>query len=264
MTQAMGPGFAPAPNHAAAAIRVGDVFGRSGSVFAAHWATFSGIVLVAYTPVLAMNAGRIPAVAQWAVTAGIALSPSWLFGGIALVSLVGLICLTIAHAAIYLGACESLAGRPVSLSRSVAAALRRSPALLAQILLLWAIIVVAALLLVFPAFIVLCMYAVALPACIVERTGPIKATSRSAFLTKGNRWRIFGVLILVYLAAGVLVPLIALLARQVGGETFALAVDWAVQGGFGGFSAVLIGVLYAQLRAAREGVDGDRIAQIFD
>ncbi len=202
MTQATGPGFAPAPNHAPAAIRVGDVFGRSRSIFTAHWATFSGIVLVAYTPILAMNARRIPAVAQWVLTAGIAQRPAWLFGAIGLISLIGLICLTIAHAAIYFSACESLAGRPVSLSLSVAAALRRSPALFAQVLLLWVVALVAALLLVFPAFIVLSMYAVALPACIVERTGPIKAMSRSAFLTKGNRWRIFGVLILLYLAAG--------------------------------------------------------------
>ena len=43
----------------------------------------------------------------------------------------------------------------------------------------------------------LCVYAVASPACVVEKIGPIKAMSRSAFLTKGNRWRIFGLIALL-------------------------------------------------------------------
>jgi hypothetical protein len=37
-----------------------------------------------------------------------------------------------------------------------------------------------------------------------------------------------------------------------------------IEGVAGGFSAVVMGVLYAQLRFAREGVDIEHIASVFD
>ena len=48
-------------------------------------------------------------------------------------------------------------------------------------------------------FFFICMWFVTLPACVLERTGPIRSLSRSAFLTKGHRWRVFGLILLVLL-----------------------------------------------------------------
>ena len=48
MTQGTAPGFAPAPNQAPTAIRVGDVFTKARNTFVARWATYCGIMAIGY------------------------------------------------------------------------------------------------------------------------------------------------------------------------------------------------------------------------
>jgi hypothetical protein len=258
MTDATAPAFTATPDRAPAAIRIGDVFGQARKMFAAHWAIYSGIVMIAYTPLLAVNARN-----GWTTTAGKA-SIGFDFKATILGSLLGLAILMLAHAVIYVSVSQDVSGRPFSIGQSIGAALRQSPAFIALVLLIWIYATFAALLLVVPAIIVFCMYVVAFPACVVERIGPIKAMSRSAFLTKGNRWRIFGLSIVLYLGGALISQLIVLLAKLTGGPIFSLAVSALVGGTVGGFSAVTIAVLYAKLRTAREGVDIDHIAAVFD
>jgi uncharacterized membrane protein len=241
-----------------AAIRIGDVFNQAWKIFVARWAIYSGIVMIAYAPLLAVNARN-----GWTTTRGGALTGVH-FSATILGSLLGIAILMLAHAAIYFRIFQEISGRPFSIGQSINAALRRSPALIAVVLLTWLYAIFAALLLVVPAIIVFCVYAVASPACVVERIGPIKAMSRSAFLTKGNRWRVFGLMILLFLVTGLLSQFAILLARLAGGPVFSLVVSAPVEGIVGGFSAVAIAVLYAQLRIAREGVDIDHIAAVFD
>jgi uncharacterized membrane protein len=138
------------------------------------------------------------------------------------------------------------------------------PALAGLFLLTATCLLFAAILLLIPALVVLCIYAVASPACAVEGLGPIKSMARSAFLTKGNRWRIFGLVVLLYVGLALVSEPIAFLARHFGGRLVGVIVVMPVEGVVGGFSAVAIGVLYAQLRAAREGVAGEHIARVFD
>jgi hypothetical protein len=241
-----------------AAIRIGDVFSQAWKIFAAHWAIYSGTVMIAYAPMLAISARN-----GWTTTAGKA-SAGFEFSAPILGSLLGLAILMLAHAVIYVSASQDVSGRPFSIGQSIGAALHQSPAYIALVLLIWIYAAFAALLLVVPAIIVFCVYAVAFPACVVERLGPIKAMSRSAFLTKGNRWRVFGLSIVLYLGGALISQLIALLAKLTGGPIFSLAVSAPVAGIVGGFSAVALAVLYAKLRIAREGVDIDHIAAVFD
>ena len=241
-----------------AAIRIGDVFGQARKIFAAHWAIYSGIVMIAYAPMLAISArGALAATPGRAPT-------GFNFGAPILASLIGLATLMLAHAVVYVSASQVVGGRPFSIGQSIGAALRQSPALIAVVLLTWLYAMFAALLLVVPAIIVFCIYAVASPACVVERIGPIKAMSRSAFLTKGNRWRVFGLMVLLFLVTGLLSQFVIFLAKLAGGPIFSLVVSAPVQGIVGGFSAATIAVLYAQLRTAREGVDIAHIAAVFD
>jgi uncharacterized membrane protein len=241
-----------------AAIRIGDVFSQARKIFVTRWAIYSGIVMIAYAPLLAVNARN-----GWTTTAGKA-SIGFDFKATILASLLATATLTLAHAVIYSSVSQHIRGRPFSIGQSINAALRQSPALIAVVLLTWIYAMFAALLLVVPAIIVFCIYAVASPACIVERIGPIKAMSRSAFLTKGNRWRVFGLMILLFLVTRLLSQLIIILAKLAGGPVFSLAVSAPVEGLVGGFSAVAIAVLYARLRIAREGVDIDHIAAVFN
>jgi hypothetical protein len=241
-----------------AAIRIGDVFDQARRIFAAHWAIYSFIVMIAHAPLLAVSAWN------GSTTTAIGASVGFKFSAPILASFLGLVILMLAHSVIYVSVSQDVGGRPFSIGQSIGAALRRSPALIAVNLLIWIYATFAALLLVFPAIIVFCVYAVASPACVIERIGPIKAMSRSAFLTKGNRWRVFGLSALLFLGAGILDQLVVFLAKLAGGPIFSLAVSAPVDGVLGGFSAVAFAVLYARLRTAREGVDIEHIAAVFD
>jgi uncharacterized membrane protein len=259
MTELLAPSFAAAPVYPPQALRVGDVFRQSQRLFAAHWAAYSGLVLVAYIPLLALSA-----------TAGTGLAatrgqPSGFeVGALVAGGLLSFVVLMLAHAAIYVSVFQDAGGRGFSISQSLVAALRQAPAFIAVGLLIYLYAMLAMLLLVFPALIVLCVYYVAYPACVVERIGPIKSMRRSAFLTRGNRWRIFGIVIILTFGLGMLTQLIIYLAKLVGGPIFSLVVTLPIEGVAGGFSAVVMGVLYAQLRFAREGVDIEHIASVFD
>ncbi|HUI96401.1 MAG TPA: hypothetical protein VLX44_11655 [Xanthobacteraceae bacterium] len=106
------------------------------------------------------------------------------------------------------------------------------------------------------------MWIAAVPACIVEGLGPIASMSRSADLSKGFRWRIFGILALLFLLllAGTVVQVIlgtvsSGLASVVG---FVWSVVWAAY-----FNCAII-MTYHDLRVAKEGVDTEQIASVFD
>jgi hypothetical protein len=106
-------------------------------------------------------------------------------------------------------------------------------------------------------------WSIALPACVVEGFGALDSLGRSARLTKGHRWKIFGIILLVWIplpaATAMLGAAMSFLgpAFQYLGQ-FVLGVIWIT-----GFSSVLT-VIYHDLRVAKEGVDSGQIASVFD
>ena len=104
----------------------------------------------------------------------------------------------------------------------------------------------------------------AVPVCVAERLGVGDSMRRSAFLTRANRWRIFGIFFLVGLGSVIPLAIAGVVVGLVGGETLTDVVIYLIQAVVGAFNAVLGGVLYYQLRAAKEGVDIDKIAAVFD
>ena len=57
------------------------------------------------------------------------------------------------------------------------------------------------LLLVIPALILYVMWFVAIPVCVVEQLGPFRSLGRSRQLTKGHRWKILGLLLVILIPA---------------------------------------------------------------
>jgi hypothetical protein len=53
------------------------------------------------------------------------------------------------------------------------------------------------------------MWMVALPACVVEGLGPIKSLGRSANLTKGHRWKILGIFLVLNVVGGIMSGLLS-------------------------------------------------------
>jgi len=101
------------------------------------------------------------------------------------------------------------------------------------------------------------------PAIVVERAGSIACFGRSSTLTRGNRWRVFGVLALLFvtnLIAGIVVGLITRLVGVVIGEILNAIVSLF----FMALSAVMAAVGYYYLRADKEGFGVDDLAKVFD
>jgi hypothetical protein len=123
-----------------------------------------------------------------------------------------------------------------------------------------------------PAAIWVLSISVAVPVVVQERAGVFGAISRSRILTKGSRWSIFGLFLIIGLAA--------MLIQMVFSLVFGFAV--ASTGGVSGmgiivgaivsslvstvFSTVLsvaVAVAYVELRQVKEGTSVDELAEIF-
>jgi hypothetical protein len=233
----------------ASAIRVGDVLNRAFALFAASWAPFVGLSLIVFAPQFLFGL-----LVSGARSVGLAL------GG----NILQIVCTSLADAAIIYGVVQKLRGRDFTVPESLGAGFGRLGAVVGLSLVVGIFAGLATLLLVVPGIVVWCMYAVAIPVCVVERVGVGASMGRSTFLTKGNRWRIFGIFALVMIAGGLIGVVLGALAAFVGGVTLAGIVGYLVESAAGAFGAVISGVLYHELRAAKEGVDIDRIAAVFD
>jgi hypothetical protein len=170
----------------------------------------------------------------------------------------------LSQAVVLYGAFEDMLGRPVDLVESFKIGLRRFFPVLGVAILVPLIAGVAALALVFPAFMVMTMLFVATPVCVVERLGPIKSMDRSARLTKGHRWKIFGVWIAVFLVAVTAESMLTGIGGAIGGPVLEFVAGLLNGAVFGAFNAILAVVAYHDLRVAKEGVNTDQIAAVFD
>ena len=104
---------------------------------------------------------------------------------------------------------------------------------------------------------------VAVPVTVTERSGVFASLARAAQLSAGYRWQIFlaffGAVIPIILAFIVLLTI----AARVGPE-LVFCVNLVGTALIGVIGNVLAAVVYYQLRRAKEGIDIDRLASIFD
>ena len=108
-----------------------------------------------------------------------------------------------------------------------------------------------------------CILWVIVPAAVVE--GRVLASfGRSSFLTKGNRWRVFGLLILVGLTSGIVGGLAGFIGGAIGSNSSVLLLTWAATAMTTAFSAVVVTVAYYRLCLVKDGVDENQIAAVFD
>ena len=122
----------------------------------------------------------------------------------------------------------------------------------------------AALALIVPGIMVACAFYVAVPACVIERIGPRASLKRSGELTRGNRWGVFGLVILVAVGTIILAGALAALGAVIGGAVLATIFTFVAEVVVEAFGAVVTAVVYHDLRVAKEGVDIDQIAGVFD
>jgi hypothetical protein len=234
---------------------IGHVFNQTFSVLSRNLLPFCLVSLVAHLPNVLTFAPRMGAVAPGTANASLLL----VLGGFGTTVLA-----TISQAAVLSGAFDDMRGRPVDLFESLKVGLRRFFPLLGTTICVIVLYALAFIALVVPGLIVLTMLFVAIPACVVERLGPIKSMGRSARLTKGHRWKIFGLLLATTIVGLVLQFTLGGVGRAIGGPTLGIIVLVLWSAVWGAFNAILAVVTYHDLRVAKEGVDTDQIAAVFD
>jgi hypothetical protein len=260
----------------AGTFRLADVFSKAFAIYGRRFAPF--IVLTAIADIPQYLTSYLPD--------GGAIN-SFGIGRAVVSGLVYPACWLIASAAVMYGVVQELRGRSFSVIASLHIAVRRLlPMLgvaictiiligLAPILLLIVagiklapvptFIVLATVFIVpIPGLMVACMYYfVSMPTCIAEQTGVFRSMSRSAFLTKGHRWQVLGMFLLILLG-GIVLRLIVRGVFASTGPIGLLVASQAMSAIAGAFNGVIVGVVYFQLRVAKEGVDIDKIASVFD
>jgi len=194
------------------------------------------------------------------------------FAGFAALSIIVTIVFAyVLQAALTQGAVDDFNGRRADFPKALATGLHHFLPLIAIGLLAAVGFMAGFILLVIPAFILMVMWSVVVPAAVVEKTGVFGAFSRSAELTKGNRWNIFGLLLIYGIVAAViqlavLVPAQVMLASAPDGGMFLTGV--IITPIYTLLSSMIGGVgvasLYYELRLIKDGVGVDALALIFD
>jgi hypothetical protein len=139
-------------------------------------------------------------------------------------------------------------------------------------LLVGLVIGLAALLLLIPGIIAMVMLWVAVPVAVVERPGIMASLSRSMALTKGYRWHLLGLILILVILSSVIGAIIGgvigfgayFLADGSISDTVSLIINVVVQAFSGALIAVASAVAYHDLRIAKEGASVEQIAAVFD
>jgi hypothetical protein len=240
--------------------RVGSVISRSVSLLSRHFVTFFIVAVIAYLPILLL--GML--VRTQTTTEPADLAQALNLGAWGVLELVSLVVLTtLGEAIIIHAAFQDMRGRPVRLAESLNVVLRRFLPLVGfgfvAIFLIW----LGLFLLIIPGLILYTMWFVGLQACVVERLGPWTSLRRSRELTKGHRWKIFGLALLLIITS-LASSLIGFGLTAVAGPIAGLIGKLIWKGVWLAFATVVGAVTYHDLRVIKEGMDIEQIAVVFD
>jgi MFS family permease len=242
----------PASSFAEREFRVGNAMNKAINVLSRNLLPFSIVTAVAALPsLLLVNRNT-----------DFADNPSalgWFFGGIVLAMVLS----ALSQAVVLYAAFEDMRGRPVDILASFRLSWRRFLPVIGVAICVGFGVGFASLLLIFPGLMLLTAWYIATPACVVEGIGPFSALSRSAFLTRGHRWKVFGMVLVLWLVGAMGGGLVEGLAAGTG-EAIGMVARLIWNGLFGAFGAILVVVTYHDLRVAKEGVDTDQIAAVFE
>jgi uncharacterized membrane protein len=249
--------FAPSVSRPpSSGFRFGPIFTDAWSVYTANFLTFTAVAIVIGLPNLIEADPQTPT--------GVAL--------LTLAGIAGLILEFIGLAVILYGAFQVMRGRDIALRAVIRGALSRTLPIIALAFLLGIALFLGLMLFVVPAIIMAVRWVVALPVCVVEGLGPFASMQRSANLTRGHRWKIFGLLVVAVLlligtaiVVGIATDLIVNLAPEGMARTVvANIVDTIAIAIYTAYFNIVLVMIYRDLRIVKDGVDTEQIAAVFD
>jgi hypothetical protein len=244
--------------------RVGHVFSRAWSVFSGNFLTFILVTGIASLPSLLMprpTPGAVP------------VDPFANIGATIFFGLLMIVLGTLSQAIVLYGAFQVMRGRPVDLGESARIGLRRFLPVVGIAICVPILCFLASLLLFIPGIILYVMWFVAIPVCVVEQLGPFGSMGRSRELTKGHRWKIIGLQLAILIPALIVGGLVGAIIVGTGGflamasalsSTLGQVVNLIWSAIWTAFYAIVIVVTYHDLRVAKEGIDTEQIAAVFE
>lgn len=244
--------------------RVGRVISRAFAVFFKDWVKFIALGAITVVPFIFISAVFLGG----SLATGANVNPNnigaaalfGIFGGLVL----WIVLYVISQAVILYGAFQVMRRRPFQIGDSLKKGLARFLPIIGLAICIVVAMMVGFLLLVVPGFIILTMLYVALPVCVVEGRGPFQSMGRSADLTKGYRWRIFGLYLVIALVSGIAGQIVPWLFFAVGGGVGKIIGSLVWQLLAGAYQAIAVAVAYHDLRVAKDGIDIEGIAAVFD
>jgi hypothetical protein len=257
----------PAGRFTEGEFRVGHVFSLTWSVFSRNFLTFMVVTGIASLPTLLIPQPSPGNVANPFQNAGLLV-----FGLVFLMVVLG----TLSQAIVLYGAFQAMRGRPINLVESAAVGLRRFFPIVGVAISVSFLAGLASLLLIVPGVMLYLMWFVATSVCVVEQLGPFRSMRRSRELTRGHRWKIFGLILLTVIPAVIVGSIVAAVVVAALGMGVLLGLSPALIAPLGqlvgliwsavwkAFYVILAVVIYHDLRVAKEGVDTEQIAAVFE
>jgi hypothetical protein len=234
--------------------QVGRVLNRTSKVLSRNFLPFFVVTAIAYLPTALIGKGNVDAA-----------NISWVDAVLPAVGFLLLMVLSVlAQAVVLYGAFQDMRGRPVSLAESVQVGLRRFLPVVGMAVVMMVLFVIGFVSLIVPGLILMTMWFVGTPVCVVEQRGPLASLGRSQQLTKGHRWKVFGLLLVMFIVSATVSPVIDTSLAEIGGAALAFVVGLIWNGVWGAFYAIAVVVTYHDLRVAKEGIDIEQIAAVFD
>jgi uncharacterized membrane protein len=233
---------------------VGGVIGRAVSIYFRNLSTFIPMSIIAYLPVwigiAVLGDAAVPDLSAGA-TAGLS-------GSFLVLTLLAMLASYWLQAALVYGTISTMRGNRASMGETFS----RSLGALGTVILLAIVISICVglglILFIVPGIVIAVMFWVAIPAEVVERGGVGASLKRSRELTKGHRWSIFALVVLLIVLMMLISGVLGMIIGQ--SEGLPAIVFQEILGMFvSGIWAVITAVAYHDLRVIKEGSGAEQI-----
>jgi hypothetical protein len=247
-------------------LSVGRVLSRSFSVLGDNFLPFVLLTALVDLPLLA--------IAGWVLflsSAGLdAESTELRIAGLLTVAAYAVL-RPLSTATVTYGVLQQLRGRHASVADCLRIGMGRTLAVLGVALATGLLIGLGAMLFCIPGIILLCGWYVATPAAVVERLGVGQSMQRSWDLTRGSKWPVLGVIVILAILSWIGEAAIELPFSTIEGAGLLTPVG-VVGGILGWLTGVLVqslgavtgAVTYHDLRLEKEGAQSEDLARVFD
>lgn len=237
--------------------RVGGVLSNAFSIFFRNLLPFGFLALVVSLPVFVLRLVLTETDPTALAAQAQAFTPTLIL------SVLQFLLSYLVTAGLVYGTIQDLRGQRATIGQCLARGLAVLIPTFVVAILVGLMVVLGLVLMIVPGIIVVLMLWVAIPVAVIERPGVFRSLGRSRELTKGSRWKLLGVTLVVAVASFASSWVVGVALAPVGNMVVSAVGNLVVEAAFSALWAVTSAVSYYALRTAKEGVDIEEIAAVF-